>query len=49
MASPLRLSDSPVVYDRGPPLLGQHTEDVLGELLNLDKASLNDLRSKGVI
>ncbi|MCR6631470.1 MAG: CoA transferase [Magnetospirillum sp.] len=26
VASPLRLSDSPVSYHRGPPLLGEHTE-----------------------
>ena len=32
-ASPLRFSDSPVVYRRAPPLLGQHTEEVLREVL----------------
>lgn len=32
-ASPLRLSASPVVYRRAPPLLGQHTEEVLREVL----------------
>ena len=32
-ASPLRLSDSPVTYDRAPPLVGQHTEEVLREKL----------------
>ena len=32
VASPLRLSASPVSYDRGPPLLGEHTDEVLSEL-----------------
>ncbi|WP_025136708.1 CaiB/BaiF CoA-transferase family protein [Achromobacter sp. DH1f] len=32
-ASPLRFSASPVVYRRAPPLLGQHTEEVLREVL----------------
>ncbi len=49
VASPLRLSDSPVSYDRGPPLLGEHTDAVLGELLGLDAAALSALRGKGVV
>lgn len=32
-ASPLRFSDSPVVYRRAPPLLGEHTEEVLRDVL----------------
>ncbi|MDR0478693.1 MAG: CoA transferase [Burkholderiaceae bacterium] len=32
-ASPLRFSASPVQYRRAPPLLGQHTEEVLREVL----------------
>ena len=32
-ASPLRLSASPVEYRRAPPLLGEHTEEVLREVL----------------
>lgn len=35
VASPLRLSDSPVSYHRGPPLLGEHTEEVLEEKLKI--------------
>jgi crotonobetainyl-CoA:carnitine CoA-transferase CaiB-like acyl-CoA transferase len=29
VGSPLRFSDNPVAYDAAPPMLGQHTEDVL--------------------
>jgi len=32
-ASPLRMSGSPVQYRRAPPLLGQHTEEILREVL----------------
>jgi crotonobetainyl-CoA:carnitine CoA-transferase CaiB-like acyl-CoA transferase len=49
VASPLRLSDSPVAYDLGPPLLGEHTDEVLGGLLGLDGAALEALREKGVV
>lgn len=33
VANPIRFSDSPVEYNRPPPRLGQHTEDVLREWL----------------
>lgn len=36
-ASPLRLSDSPVSYDRAPPMVGQHTDEVLAEKLGRAK------------
>lgn len=46
---PLRFSDTPVQARRAPPLLGADTETVLGELLGLDAARINDLRSEGAI
>ncbi|PJI37384.1 CaiB/BaiF CoA-transferase family protein [Ferrovibrio sp.] len=49
VASPLRLSESPVSYDRGPPLLGEHTDEVLAEQLGFDAVRLGELRKKGVI
>jgi len=49
VASPLRLSDSPVSYDRGPPVLGEHTDDILGRMLGLDATAIEDLRRRGVI
>ncbi|WP_300300682.1 CaiB/BaiF CoA-transferase family protein [Ferrovibrio sp.] len=49
VASPLRLSDSAVVYDRGPPLLGEHTGEVLAEQLGFDAARLEALRKAKVI
>jgi len=31
VASPMKLSATPVQYRRPPPLLGEHTDEVLGE------------------
>lgn len=49
IANPLRLSETPVCYASAPPLLGQHTEEVLGELLGFARARIDELRQAGVI
>jgi len=49
VASPLRLSASPVSYRSPPPLLGEHTESVLAEVLGLDEAQIVELRRDKVI
>jgi crotonobetainyl-CoA:carnitine CoA-transferase CaiB-like acyl-CoA transferase len=49
VASPLRLSDTPVAYRRAPPLLGEHTREVLAELLQLDADACRALAADGVI
>lgn len=36
-ASPMRFSATPVEYRRAPPTLGQHTDEILKELADLDK------------
>jgi crotonobetainyl-CoA:carnitine CoA-transferase CaiB-like acyl-CoA transferase len=38
-----------VEYRNAPPLLGEHTDAVLGELLGLDAAALAGLRERQVI
>lgn len=48
-ASPLRLSDTPATLRYAPPALGQHTEEVLRERLQLDAAQLQALRDKQVL
>lgn len=47
--SPLRLTDTPVSEYRHPPLLGQDTSTVFGELLGIDSDALQALQAKGVI
>lgn len=49
VANPIRFSATPVQYRHPPPLLGQHTDEVLGELLSLDDAERARLREAGVI
>ena len=48
VASPMKLSATPVRMDRAPPLLGQHTEEVLLEL-GLGAAECARLRRAGVL
>jgi formyl-CoA transferase len=49
VASPLRLSASPVGHAAAPPLLGQHTNEILRELLGLAEADLVQLRASGAV
>lgn len=49
IASPLKLSETPVSYRRPPPMLGEHTDEVLGEMLGLDTAAVSKLRDDGVV
>ncbi|HEV3178454.1 MAG TPA: CaiB/BaiF CoA-transferase family protein [Stellaceae bacterium] len=49
IANPIRLSQTPIRYDRAPPTLGQHTDEVLRELLDLSAAEIAALRNDGVI
>ena len=49
VSSPIKLEKTPVRTDRPPPMLGQHTDEVLGELLGVDAARLATLRDRQVI
>ena len=49
VASPLRLSATPAEYRLPPPLLGEHTRAVLGDMLGLDEAALETLFANGVV
>lgn len=49
VANPVKFSATPVHYRRPPPLLGEHTEEVLRERLALDDERLARLREAKVI
>jgi crotonobetainyl-CoA:carnitine CoA-transferase CaiB-like acyl-CoA transferase len=49
VACPIRLSETPVEYRAAPPLLGQHTREVLSELAGLAEEELDVLEEKGVV
>src|SRR6202453_3505011 len=49
IANPVKLSETPPDYRLPPPVLGQHTDQVLSEKLGLDAKALAGLREKGVI
>jgi formyl-CoA transferase len=47
--SPMKLSATPATSDKAPPLLGQHTEEVLRTLLGKSGDEIAALRARGVI
>ncbi|MFN3985576.1 MAG: CaiB/BaiF CoA transferase family protein [Rhodocyclaceae bacterium] len=49
VASPMRLSQTPVAYRNAPPLLGEHTDAVLADVLGEAPETLARLREHGVI
>lgn len=49
VANPLKMSVTPPEYRHSPPTLGQHTDEVLEELLGLAEAERGELRAAGAI
>ncbi len=49
VASPIRLSETPVEYRNAPPLLGEHTEQILAGVLGLEADAIQQLREAGVL
>jgi formyl-CoA transferase len=49
VGNPLRLSATPVAYERAPPLLGAHTDSVLRQRLRLADDEIAALAARGVI
>ncbi len=47
--APMKLSRSPIGIRRPAPLLGEHNEYVLGELLGLSKDDIQNLIDDGII
>ena len=49
VASPIRLSATALDFERAPPLLGEHTAEVLRDRLALPAEAIADLAARGVI
>lgn len=49
VGNPSKFSETPVKYDVPPPMLGQHTNEVLSQVLKLSQTQIDDLRSKGIV
>ena len=49
VASPMRFSGTPLEYRQAPPVLGQHTDEVLKGLLGKSDAEIQDLRAAGIL
>ena len=49
IGSPVKMSATPVSYRNAPPTLGQHTSEILAEILGMDEEEYRDLAKKGVV
>jgi len=49
VGSPMKLSEPPVQYRIPPPLLGEHTEEVLRDVLGYDKETMARFKEAKVI
>lgn len=53
---PMKLVNTPVKYSYSepsirtpPPLLGQHTDEILRDVVKLDESEIKDLKAEGVV
>lgn len=49
VGSPMRLSATPVEYKLPPPILGEHTEEILRDVLGLDASDIARLRQERIV
>ena len=48
LGCPIKLSDSPVEVERSP-LLGEHSEEILGDVLGYDNGEIDELKAAGAL
>ncbi len=49
VANPINFSESPLRYEHAAPTLGEHTDHVLRDILNIDGAEIARLKDAGVL
>ena len=49
LASPIKMSETPVTYRHPPPLLGEHTLEVMSDMLGLGDSEIEELCDLGVL
>jgi len=49
IGNPIKMSETPATYRRPPPTMGEHTDDVLVELLEMSEEEREGLKERGVI
>ena len=49
IGNPIKYSATPVDYRRAPPYLGQHTDEVLAEVLKLSAAEITELHKQKIV
>lgn len=49
VGSPIKMSKTPVSYDAPPPICGQHTDDILKEVLDLDADAVAKLKRTKIV
>jgi crotonobetainyl-CoA:carnitine CoA-transferase CaiB-like acyl-CoA transferase len=45
----MRFSATPVEHERPPPVLGQHTDEILSGVLGMSDGEIGKLRADGVV
>ena len=49
VGSPLKLSDTPVTYEYAPPVLGQHTAEILRDVIKMPAEDIRRLQDQKII
>ena len=49
MGSPMKFSDTPIEHKLPPPVLGQHAEEILEQVLGMDATAREKLRASGAM
>ncbi|MCH9846829.1 MAG: CoA transferase [Burkholderiaceae bacterium] len=49
VASPMKLSETPVLHGAPPPMLGEHTEQILADVLGMEPSAVLALKAQGIV